>query len=55
MASFLPVIVNENNKQTEKNISFIAVWVSHKFTDTVTVINPKKNTKKKKKSQKDFS
>ena len=30
MASFLPVIVSKKNKQTEKNISFIAVY--HKFT-----------------------
>ena len=30
MASFLPVIVSKKNKQTEKNMSFIAVY--HKFT-----------------------
>ena len=30
MASFLPVIVSKKNRQTEKNMSFIAV--SHKFT-----------------------
>ena len=30
MASFLPVIVSKKNKQTEKNMSFIAVH--HKFT-----------------------
>ena len=29
MASFLPVIVGKKNKQTKKNISFIAVY--HKF------------------------
>ena len=26
MASFLPVIVSKKNKQTKKNMSFIAVW-----------------------------
>ena len=30
MASFLPVIVSKKNKQTKKNMSFIAVY--HKFT-----------------------
>ena len=30
MASFLPVIVSKKNKQTEKNMSLIAV--SHKLT-----------------------
>ena len=30
MASFLPVIVSKKNKQTEKDMSFIAVY--HKFT-----------------------
>ena len=30
MASFIPVIVNKKNKQTEKNMYFIAV--SHKFS-----------------------
>ena len=30
MALFLPVIVSKKNKQTEKNMSFIAVY--HKFT-----------------------
>ena len=30
MASFLPGIVSKKNKQTEKNMSFIAVY--HKFT-----------------------
>ena len=32
MASFLPVIVSKKNKQTEKNMSFIAVYItnSHK-------------------------
>ena len=30
MASFLLVIVNKKNKQTEKNLYFIAI--SHKFT-----------------------
>ena len=33
MASFLPVIlVREKNKQTNKNMSFIAVYHYHKFT-----------------------
>ena len=30
IASFLPVIVSKKNKQTKKNMSFIAVY--HKFT-----------------------
>ena len=28
MASFLPVIVSKNNKQTNKNMSFISVYCS---------------------------
>ena len=39
MVSFIPVIVSKNNKLTEKNMSFIAVY--HKFTSILK--NMKKN------------
>ena len=42
MTSFLPVIVSKNNKQTEKNMSFIALAVYHKFIEAKIQINPNK-------------
>ena len=44
MASFLSVIVSKKNKQTEKNMTFIAVY--HLITNSHKMINPEKKHEK---------